>query len=67
MMLGRKDDKVKHSIYLVRPDRYIADHEATLSMVAIAKSFGADVTVHARSQLFKLPKYSKRKDPRAHN
>ena len=57
-------NKVKYSVHLVRPDRYFANHAASLPMVGIVKSFGADHEVYIRNQLLKLPNQSKRNDPR---
>ena len=61
-----EDGNVKYSVHLVHPDRYIANHVASLPMVGIAKSFGAGANkeVYILNQLLKLPNQSKRDDPR---
>ena len=61
---GRKADKVKYSIHLVRPDRFFANQEAAKPMRGGASSLGADEAPYGRNQLFKLPNQSKRDDPR---
>ena len=59
-----KNNTIKYSIHIVRPDRYFADHAAALAMSAIAASVGADGNVYSRNQLFKLPGQSKKGDAR---
>ncbi len=55
---------MKCTIHLVRPDRYFANHAASLPKVGIAKSLGADDEVYIRNQIFKLPNQFMRKDNR---
>ena len=59
-----KNNTIKYSIHIVRPDRYFANHAAALAMPAIAASVGADPNVYSRNQLFKFPGQSKKGDSR---
>ena len=61
---GKKEDYIRYSLHLVRPDRYFPDLAATIHMPALAKSVGADHSTYTNNQLLKLPGQSKRKDPR---
>ncbi len=60
-----KDGNVKYNVHFIRPDRYFANHAASLPMVGIAKPLGAgaDDEVYIRNRLLKLPNQSKRNDP----
>lgn len=61
---GHYQGQIKYSVHVVRPDRYLLNHQATLPMRVIVASLGADTNVYGKNQKFKLPNQSKPGDRR---